>query len=239
MAAQLDYNFLDLVERDLVLGAVVELCGAWIGMAGDFRGVYRIEKPAHILSIENGRFSFGRGVARPANGMSGIERNDLPNDQVIEEYPQTSQVKIFARFREVELFEIGRDMDGFNSREGETAVFTPGEEAVGRTEIRLACVVVFNRGGEKLDESLLGVFAERADRGREEALTGYGVIFGVIVTLRPPSTVFRKYSRGALCSGSFWPFSKQEPQERKGCDACGRRHEGVMDEPGKRPKSLP
>ena len=142
-----------------------------VSQAGNFRGVDRVEEPAHILGIENRCFAFGRRIAWPTNGVSRIERNDLPNDQVVEESAKGGQVKLPARLGEFEPLEVQRNMSRFNGREGETSVFAPGEEAVGRTEVRFARVVVFNRGSEELDESLMCLLAERADGGGEEALT--------------------------------------------------------------------
>ena len=76
-------------------------------------------------------FALGNGVAPPTNSMSRIEGDYLPYDHVIEERSKAGKVKLFRRLREVELFDIGRDVNGFNRREGEAVVFPPGAEGIG------------------------------------------------------------------------------------------------------------
>ena len=89
-------------------------------------------------------------VLRAAHRARGVERQDLADDEPIEEHPQRGEV----------LLDVDRDDHGLDLVEREASALAPGGETAHGCEVREARVGISDVGGEELPEAVgtSGVF---------------------------------------------------------------------------------
>ena len=109
-----------------------------------------------------------------ADRARGVERQDLADDEPVEEHPQCGEVLLDARRRERagELLDVGRDHHGLDLVEGEASTFAPFGEAAHGREVGEARVGVSDVGGEELPEAALGAHGGGEERRRRRAGRG-------------------------------------------------------------------
>ena len=97
-------------------------------------------------------------VLRAAHRARGVERQDLADDEPIEEHPQRGEV----------LLDVDRDDHGLDLVEREASALAPGGETAHGCEVREARVGISDVGGEELPEAVgtSGVFTGRMTPSR-------------------------------------------------------------------------
>ena len=109
-----------------------------------------------------------------ADRARGVERQDLADDEPVEEHPERREVLLDGRRRERsgELLDVGRDHHGLDLVESDAAAFAPFGEAAHGREVGEAGVGVPDVGGEELPEAALGALGGGEERRRRRAGRG-------------------------------------------------------------------
>ena len=128
-------------------------CAPRVHNRGDIDAV---EKRPGLLRGEHRGLAGLDDMLRAAHRARGVERQDLADDEPIEEHPQRGEVLLDARRRERsgELLDVGRDDHGLDLVEREASALAPGGETAHGCEVREARVGISDVGGEELPEAV-------------------------------------------------------------------------------------
>jgi hypothetical protein len=125
------------------------------------------KQPPGLVLGEHRRLAALDDALRSAHRMRRVDREHLVDDEPVEQHVDRGEVVLDGRpsrctfsqsriagGRDLERFDIRRDMEGLDIDERADAVpLDPGEERAHGPVIRHARVVVFDRRGEKFEEA--------------------------------------------------------------------------------------
>jgi hypothetical protein len=140
-----------------------------VAQADQCRGVDTVEEFAGVIGGQDGRLSTLHDVTRAAHGGRGVHRDDLSDDEVIEQHADGGEVLLYGRLGEAlaEFFNVSSHDDRFEPFERETFPFAPGAELSNGASVCGASIPVANIGGEELDEAMRSVVAGGGDESRQ------------------------------------------------------------------------
>ena len=105
----------------------------------------------------------------PLDGMGGVVRHDLADDQPVEQHPDRGELLLDRGrgVRAAQLLDPGGDMDRPDRRQAQAHLPAPGEEAPGGAGVGGAGVRVADPGGEELDVADGSALAGGCHQGRQ------------------------------------------------------------------------
>ena len=116
-----------------------------VAQADDGRDVDAVEQLARLRRRQHRRLAALGRVLRPAHRVGGIDRENLPDDEIIEQHPDRGEMLLDGRLFELarHRLDIGPDMDRLDRGELVEAIgVAPGEEVLAGALICGARVVV-------------------------------------------------------------------------------------------------
>ena len=139
----------------------------------------------------------------PADESGGTAREDLAENQPVEEFSQRRELLFDGGGGDLgyPAFHPGGDVDGFDAGELRDACFflAPGEEASAGPGVGRSGVGIADLGGEELEESFGGAWPVLADQVRNEIAMGWEA--GRDGQRGRPGCLVRKADRGVARVG--------------------------------------
>jgi hypothetical protein len=125
------------------------------------------KQPPGLVLGEHRRLAAFHDMLRPTHRMRRVDREDLADDEPIEQHADRGKVLFDGRpgrralfhcriagVGHLQRFDIRSDMERLDIDEPADAVLIePGEERAHSSVTGHACVVVLDRGGEKIEEA--------------------------------------------------------------------------------------
>jgi len=140
-----------------------------------------------FFGSQDGRRALALDVLRSLDRLGGIDVQDAPTLEPVEELPEGREVLLDCRRRSIVLLDVGGGNHRSDPLQGESLPLGPSQKLPDGPPVGLASIFISDLGSEEFEEAFLGLRIRLVDERREARLEDGG---------EPTGTVFGDFPGG-------------------------------------------